>query len=181
MEAIMGRPRTMIPNADAMKRYEYYQKRKAVIAEKNKIRYQNDREFICNSWKIMRQVKKALQGQAKEKLEQAILVEAQREFEKLGGIGSFQDYRPLKKNEKREFIENYKKTHNICADCKQHIPVCALDFDHVRGMKLGGIADLVTKKISFSTLQAEMEKCELVCANCHRIRTFNRTNPSTEP
>jgi hypothetical protein len=44
-----------------------------------------------------------------------------------------------------------------------------MDFDHVRGEKLFGIA--VNMNISWERLEAEIAKCEIVCANCHRIRT----------
>lgn len=50
-----------------------------------------------------------------------------------------------------------------------------MDFDHVKGNKVSGIAIMVGyKTISMEELLAEMEKCELVCANCHRIRTKKR-------
>jgi hypothetical protein len=60
-----------------------------------------------------------------------------------------------------------------CADCGGTFPPCVMDFDHVpeRGPKLFnlGNADYGVKAVS-----EEMAKCDIVCANCHRIRTWNR-------
>jgi hypothetical protein len=44
-----------------------------------------------------------------------------------------------------------------------------MDFDHVRGEKLGNIS-----RMSLKQALAELWKCELVCATCHRERTTNR-------
>jgi hypothetical protein len=58
-----------------------------------------------------------------------------------------------------------------CMDCKQRFhPVC-MDFDHVRGEKVASVCQLVNQGASIEKVQAEIDKCELVCANCHRIRT----------
>ena len=59
-----------------------------------------------------------------------------------------------------------------CVDCGQTYPPCVMDFDHVRGVKLRSVGQLVDASIS--KLMAEIEKCDLVCSNCHRIRTFHR-------
>jgi hypothetical protein len=49
-----------------------------------------------------------------------------------------------------------------------------MDFDHRDGSsKLGNIASLV-KRWSWKRLLAEIEKCDIICANCHRIRTAQR-------
>jgi hypothetical protein len=58
---------------------------------------------------------------------------------------------------------------NPCEDCHQSFPPCVMDFDHIRGKKRRNIGQLL--KNSLGVLLAEIEKCELVCANCHRIRT----------
>jgi hypothetical protein len=53
-------------------------------------------------------------------------------------------------------------------------PRCAagvMDFDHVRGEKTHILARLRTGRLAWSRLLDELEKCELVCSNCHRIRT----------
>lgn len=59
-----------------------------------------------------------------------------------------------------------------CKDCGGRFAPEAMDFDHVRGTKLRGIGQMQTA--SKKTLFDEMQKCELVCANCHRVRTRKR-------
>jgi hypothetical protein len=56
-----------------------------------------------------------------------------------------------------------------CADCGQVFPPYVMDFDH-RGGKEFNLARVHRR--SFAELKAEAEKCDVVCANCHRIRTF---------
>lgn len=58
-----------------------------------------------------------------------------------------------------------------CTDCKQTYPPCVMDFDHVRGVKIKPVSDFLS---SFKAIDEEIEKCELVCSNCHRIRTQQR-------
>lgn len=57
-----------------------------------------------------------------------------------------------------------------CADCGLIFPPEAMDFDHVRGLKSGGVTNIY----SVAGLLAEVDKCELVCACCHRFRTWTR-------
>jgi hypothetical protein len=59
-----------------------------------------------------------------------------------------------------------------CADCGNSYPYYVMDFDHVHGDKKFTIGD--KRKGSTERIVAEIEKCEVVCANCHRIRTFGR-------
>ena len=61
-----------------------------------------------------------------------------------------------------------------CTDCGNSFPACCMDFDHVRGEKKMNVASMAWSTLSLATIQAEIDKCDLVCANCHRIRTFNR-------
>jgi hypothetical protein len=48
-----------------------------------------------------------------------------------------------------------------------------MDLDHVRGRKEFKVSEVVQKaySISLERLQAEIAKCDVVCANCHRVRT----------
>ena len=59
-----------------------------------------------------------------------------------------------------------------CMDCGNTFPPECMDFDHVRGTKFKGVGLLVMYKSE--VLEAEIAKCDLVCANCHRIRTTER-------
>jgi len=65
------------------------------------------------------------------------------------------------------------KTGRSCIDCKEFYPHYMMDFDHVRGIKIGNIYDLA-KTGDIAKLLAEVAKCDLVCSNCHRHRTFMR-------
>jgi hypothetical protein len=63
-----------------------------------------------------------------------------------------------------------------CADCGGRFHFAAMDFDHRPGTtKVASIADITTVE----RLRAEVAKCDLVCANCHRVRTFNRLVSAT--
>lgn len=66
------------------------------------------------------------------------------------------------------------KTNKPCKDCRQFYPPYVFDFDHVRGTKRADISEMVWAGRSLAILTTEMEKCDLVCANCHRVRTFTR-------
>lgn len=56
-----------------------------------------------------------------------------------------------------------------CADCGGSFPPCAMEFDHVRGDRLYGIG---INTIMRSDTADELAKCELRCANCHRVRHY---------
>lgn len=61
-----------------------------------------------------------------------------------------------------------------CADCGCNDPI-VLEFDHVRGKKSFNICAGMQKYTYWnSILQDEVAKCEVVCCNCHRKRTFSR-------
>lgn len=62
-----------------------------------------------------------------------------------------------------------------CADCGKTYPPYVMDFDHVRGKKLFAVTDGYGKrKFPLRKILAEIKKCDVVCANCHRIRTHSR-------
>lgn len=59
-----------------------------------------------------------------------------------------------------------------CTDCGGLFPPVCLDFDHLpQFQKRLGISRMVSTCRSWAAITAEIAKCELVCANCHRIRT----------
>lgn len=66
------------------------------------------------------------------------------------------------------------KVNRPCVDCGGSFPPYVMDFDHVRGEKLGNIGDMINRAMNFDRILAEIAKCDLVCANCHRIRSHHR-------
>lgn len=60
---------------------------------------------------------------------------------------------------------------NQCVDCKQIYPMCAYDFHHLDPSAKEGRQALTTKRKD--RIVKEIEKCVLLCANCHRIRHWN--------
>ena len=61
-----------------------------------------------------------------------------------------------------------------CADCKTRFHYSVMEFDHVRDKKLFNISECSKRWTTKIGLLEEIEKCDVVCANCHRMRTFNR-------
>lgn len=59
-----------------------------------------------------------------------------------------------------------------CADCGVRYPHYVMDFDHRQDKRfeLGSS----WRHRGLRAVLAEIKKCDVVCANCHRIRSFNR-------
>ena len=64
-----------------------------------------------------------------------------------------------------------------CADCGRKFHPVAMDFDHVRGRKVKAVARMVCDGFGLAKIKAEIAKCEVVCAVCHRLRTHLRARP----
>lgn len=75
---------------------------------------------------------------------------------------------------KKQFKQRLTKIKETagCADCGNKNPI-VLDFDHL-GNKKYNVSRMVHDGMSWKAIKKEIEKCEVVCANCHRIRTHNR-------
>lgn len=82
---------------------------------------------------------------------------------------------PVRLDNRRKLVIEKKSV--PCADCGENFHYCQMDFDHVRGEKL----DCVSRLKSRNTLLTEIEKCDVVCANCHRKRTQARGVQRLEP
>ena len=88
------------------------------------------------------------------------------------------DYYIQKTYKKRETLRQWVyelKNKTPCTDCKITYPSYVTDFDHIesKGIKLGTVSGLINSG-SFRQVQEEISKCEIVCSNCHRERTFKR-------
>ena len=72
--------------------------------------------------------------------------------------------------ERTAYLIEFFRTH-VCADCGEADPV-VLEFDHLRDKRFN-IGSAVPYR-NWDSILAEIEKCEVVCANCHRRRTAAR-------
>lgn len=59
-----------------------------------------------------------------------------------------------------------------CADCDVLYPPYVMDFDHKDPLEKSFNISRATRTHSIPKLLEEIAKCEVVCSNCHRIRTF---------
>lgn len=70
-----------------------------------------------------------------------------------------------------------KERRGGCVDCGSSDHPYLMDFDHRPGeVKCFEISESGSRKKA--KLQEELTKCDLVCVRCHRIRTWNRQNPT---
>jgi hypothetical protein len=85
-------------------------------------------------------------------------------------------------SQERHRQNNYIKlieylTDKACVDCGESNPI-VLDFDHLpkheKKFAIGRAISGSTR--SWNSIFLEIQKCEIVCANCHRIRTSTRSN-----
>lgn len=60
-------------------------------------------------------------------------------------------------------------------DCGGKFHPWVMEFDHRVGTaKLAAVVNLVARGCPDEKLLNEIEKCDIFCANCHRMRTYNR-------
>lgn len=75
------------------------------------------------------------------------------------------------KAKNRQYVRDIKSS-TPCADCGKYYPYWIMEFDHLHdkdfdmnmGIKVRGI----------NQIKAEISKCDVVCSNCHKDRTYQR-------
>lgn len=87
-------------------------------------------------------------------------------------IGKARRWNAKQKEALVRFLREYLVEHP-CVDCGEtRLPT--LDFDHVRGKKWMTIAQMLHNRYSVAAVKAEIAKCDVRCANCHRVRTTKK-------
>jgi hypothetical protein len=90
--------------------------------------------------------------------------------------GCWRDEGPKSKAQKAWMIEIKS---NPCVDCGGKFEVCCMDFDHRIGTtKAYNVGSMFAHHYSRELIETELAKCDLVCSNCHRIRTRDRRTGS---
>lgn len=69
-----------------------------------------------------------------------------------------------------KFLKEYKEVHP-CVDCGEK-DWFILEFDHPNDNKRANVSDM--RGLSITTIKDEIAKCDVVCPNCHKRRTYSR-------
>lgn len=163
----MGNTRKELDDEVYQKRHDYYLKNREKTLARARVTYQMERVVRCKTAKKIRDAARHFINH---------MSSAEREIAELEAIQAVKAG-PLrikgchKRDLSSKFVRDYK-TGKPCCDCTVVFPYYVLDFDHVQGQKGAEISELVSKGRSIEAISLEIQKCELVCANCHRIRTF---------
>jgi hypothetical protein len=72
---------------------------------------------------------------------------------------------------KKDWLVAFKEKAG-CKDCKKKLPHYMLEFDHCRGSKVFSMGMVAHR--SWHSIFEEMDKCDVVCANCHKSREWHR-------
>lgn len=78
---------------------------------------------------------------------------------------------------RRELI-NQIKLQRGCSVCGYAAHPAALDFNHTHGDKKFNVSQ--DPKVALEKLLAEIEKCDVLCANCHRVHTYENRHWHTK-
>lgn len=83
------------------------------------------------------------------------------------------------RKEKLRSVINRAKIEAGCVDCGMRDYVC-LDFHHKKeegvGEKIASLSAMLSKKATLKEINDEIDKCEVLCANCHRKRHNKKDN-----
>jgi hypothetical protein len=73
------------------------------------------------------------------------------------------------KDSVKKFLDSKKSV--PCFDCGETYPSFVMDFDHLSD-KTFNISHAAAAGYSLKRIKEEVNKCQVVCSNCHRERTF---------
>lgn len=67
------------------------------------------------------------------------------------------------------------KSQSPCKDCGEYYPYWIMQFDHLHlHNKAFNISAFRSATLSLDVVRAEIEKCDIVCSNCHANRSFKQ-------
>ncbi len=78
-----------------------------------------------------------------------------------------------KRNKVRRYLQSLKEEKS-CADCGVNYPYFVMDFDHLPEYEKSFDIATFSKHHTMEDVMVEVTKCDVVCANCHRMRTWSR-------
>ncbi len=79
------------------------------------------------------------------------------------------------RHEYQEYVANYLFSHP-CVNCGES-NILVLEFDHIdHDNKISDIGTMSRNGMSLHKIVDEIDKCQILCANCHRIKTAHENN-----
>lgn len=166
-------------NADENKKKEILAKankrakkarQKMTPQQKEKERERNRRYYAKNKERLAEQQKKRSTPES-------------RRYHSEKGLEHYQNNKEKRLQQSKMRIERNAKwifeylLENPCIKCGEWNPV-RLEFDHFKD-KVAPVSILVLNGAALKKIQTEVEKCQVLCANCHREKTAREFNWST--
>ena len=81
-------------------------------------------------------------------------------------------YKKVQRDKMKELTDTLKDV--PCADCNTTYPPYVMQFDHRPDEDKRDNVAALRKRNGEATIRAEAAKCDVVCANCHAVRTEQR-------
>lgn len=72
----------------------------------------------------------------------------------------------------RDYVRKQKES-DPCMDCGNSYPYYIMEYDHTEDNKLKTVSYLASTG-TMNQVVEEINKCDLVCSNCHKARTWSR-------
>ena len=160
---------------------KYYEEHKEEIQMYNKKYYEEHKD----SWKgYQKKNKERIKKNHKKWCEKN--PEYQREWNKKNPEKCKEYYQREANSKDRILYYLIEKYEGVpCIDCEGVFDWCAMDFDHKPGkVKDFGIAAFgwyKTTPKNIARVENEIAKCDLVCSNCHRVRTYITRKQDAKP
>lgn len=82
------------------------------------------------------------------------------------------EHNQLPKHDRRQWAHDRKRDTGGCERCSESDPVC-LDYHHTTAQKGASVAKLLSDGRSKQRIRTEIERCHVLCANCHRTEHFD--------
>lgn len=113
---------------------------------------------------------------------QSFCKECNKKYQRQHYLNNKSIYKKKAKSYKKMLTNRVRKIKESspCIDCGYHYHYCQMDFDHIGNKNFNISEGVGNLGKSWETIEKEILICELVCSNCHRLRTFNRSNSPTQ-
>lgn len=107
---------------------------------------------------------------AKDGLQPNCKICANKYYEKKGVVTKYIERNKKTRSRNKALLGEYK-SRLCCTQCGETHPAC-LDFHHKDTNKFKDVADMAASTYKWENILNEIQKCIVLCANCHRKEHF---------